>query len=146
MTPTNLEAGDGLSRREFAQLAAAVAAAVGLTAGAGADEPPKPAADQPAKPAITPEQATEAIIRERHGKHLTDEQVQKLTRRVLGLRFNADALKRVPLTNGDEPAVTAAIVGGRRPGQLRELIGAADFRLPQEDLQRIERFLQANPA
>jgi hypothetical protein len=105
MTPTDFEAGDGLSRREFAQLAAAVAAAAGLTAAAGADEPPKPAADQPAKPAITPEQATEAIIRERYGKHLTDEQVKKLTRRVLGLRFNADALKRVPLTNGDEPAV-----------------------------------------
>lgn len=44
------------------------------------------------------------------------------------------------------PAVTAAIVGARRPGQLRELIGAADFRLSQEDSQRIEQFLQANPA
>jgi aryl-alcohol dehydrogenase-like predicted oxidoreductase len=43
------------------------------------------------------------------------------------------------------PAVTAAIVGARRPGQFRELIGAAEFRLPQEDLQRIEQFLQANP-
>ena len=30
-------------------------------------------------------------------------------------------------------------------GQFRELIGAAEFRLPREDLQRIEQFLQANP-
>jgi aryl-alcohol dehydrogenase-like predicted oxidoreductase len=42
-------------------------------------------------------------------------------------------------------AVTAAIVGARRPGQLRELLGAAEFRLPREDLTAIEQFLAANP-
>src|SRR5262245_7401851 len=43
------------------------------------------------------------------------------------------------------PTVTAAIVGARRPGQLRELLGAADFRLPDPDLITIEDFLTANP-
>lgn len=38
------------------------------------------------------------------------------------------------------PAVTAAIVGARRPGQLRELIGAADWRLPEADRAVLEAF------
>jgi hypothetical protein len=97
MTPEAFEPEDGLSRREFAGLLAAVSASAGLAAAAGADEPEKPA--------ITPEQATEALIRQRFGKHLTEDQVKKLTRRVLSLRFNSEALKRVPLTNADEPAV-----------------------------------------
>ncbi len=44
------------------------------------------------------------------------------------------------------PAVTGAIVGARRPGQLRQLIGAATWRLTDTELQEIDRFLQANPA
>jgi aryl-alcohol dehydrogenase-like predicted oxidoreductase len=44
------------------------------------------------------------------------------------------------------PAVTAAIVGARRPGQLKELIGAADWRLPAEDVAAVERFLRDHPA
>jgi aryl-alcohol dehydrogenase-like predicted oxidoreductase len=44
------------------------------------------------------------------------------------------------------PAVTGAIVGARRPGQLRELTGAADWRLPPADADAIERFLRDNPA
>src|SRR5262245_59899606 len=43
------------------------------------------------------------------------------------------------------PAVTAAIVGARRPGQLKELIGAAEWRLPAEDEGRVEQFLRDNP-
>ena len=43
------------------------------------------------------------------------------------------------------PAVTGAIVGARRPGQLRELIGAADWRLSADEVARIERFLHENP-
>lgn len=43
------------------------------------------------------------------------------------------------------PAVTAAIVGGRRPGQLDDLVGAADFRLNQAEIDEIEAFVQANP-
>jgi aryl-alcohol dehydrogenase-like predicted oxidoreductase len=43
------------------------------------------------------------------------------------------------------PAVTGAIVGARKAGQLRELIGAADWRLTDEDVRQIERFLADNP-
>jgi aryl-alcohol dehydrogenase-like predicted oxidoreductase len=37
-----------------------------------------------------------------------------------------------------DPAVTAAIVGARRPGQLREICAAADFRLAPEEIAAIE--------
>ncbi|MBA4064876.1 MAG: aldo/keto reductase [Isosphaera sp.] len=43
------------------------------------------------------------------------------------------------------PAVTAAIVGARRPGQLRELVGAADWRLRPTEVDEIGAFLAANP-
>jgi aryl-alcohol dehydrogenase-like predicted oxidoreductase len=43
------------------------------------------------------------------------------------------------------PAVTGAIVGGRKPEQVDELIGAAEFRLEDIDLQQIDKFLQENP-
>jgi aryl-alcohol dehydrogenase-like predicted oxidoreductase len=39
------------------------------------------------------------------------------------------------------PAVTAAIVGARKAGQLKELVGAAELHLSAEDVQRIEAFL-----
>ncbi len=44
-----------------------------------------------------------------------------------------------------QPAVTAAIVGARKPGQLRELTGAADWRLSETEVAEIEHFLAANP-
>lgn len=40
------------------------------------------------------------------------------------------------------PAVTAAIVGLRNPGQLQGVIGAADFRLSPEEIQQIEDFMK----
>ena len=43
------------------------------------------------------------------------------------------------------PAVTAAIVGGRRPDQVDGIIGAAEFRLSEEELERIETFLEEDP-
>jgi aryl-alcohol dehydrogenase-like predicted oxidoreductase len=43
------------------------------------------------------------------------------------------------------PAVTAAIVGGRRPDQVDGIIGAVDFRLSDDELDRIEAFLTENP-
>lgn len=39
------------------------------------------------------------------------------------------------------PAVTAAIVGSRKTGQLKELVGAADWRLSAADEKRIGEFL-----
>ncbi len=43
------------------------------------------------------------------------------------------------------PAVTAAIVGARRPGQLKELLGVANWRLTPGEVDEIDRFLKANP-
>lgn len=42
------------------------------------------------------------------------------------------------------PAVTAAIVGARRPGQLPALVGAADWRLSATEVEEIAAFLKAN--
>lgn len=42
------------------------------------------------------------------------------------------------------PAVTAAIVGGRRPDQVDGTVGAAELRLSEDDLDRIETFLTEN--
>jgi aryl-alcohol dehydrogenase-like predicted oxidoreductase len=42
------------------------------------------------------------------------------------------------------PAVTAAIVGGRRPDQVDGIIGAAELRLSEDELDRIETFLTEN--
>lgn len=42
------------------------------------------------------------------------------------------------------PAVTAAIVGGRRPDQVEGIIGAAEFRLSADEITEIENFARAN--
>jgi aryl-alcohol dehydrogenase-like predicted oxidoreductase len=42
-----------------------------------------------------------------------------------------------------DPAVTGAIVGARRPGQIRETVAAAGLRLTPEDLAEIDRFFAA---
>ena len=43
------------------------------------------------------------------------------------------------------PAVTAAIVGGRRPDQVDGIIGAAELRLSEDELDRIGASLVENP-
>ncbi len=43
------------------------------------------------------------------------------------------------------PAVTAAIVGGRRPDQVDGTIGAAEFHLGDDEVERIESFVRENP-
>ncbi|MBV9257495.1 MAG: aldo/keto reductase [Ktedonobacteraceae bacterium] len=43
------------------------------------------------------------------------------------------------------PAVTGAIVGGRRPRQIEELIGAAEFRIDELGLEQIDKFLRTHP-
>ncbi|HTI13428.1 MAG TPA: aldo/keto reductase [Dictyobacter sp.] len=42
------------------------------------------------------------------------------------------------------PAVTAAIVGGRTPRQVEEIVGAGDFRLSQPEIDEIEAFVQTH--
>jgi aryl-alcohol dehydrogenase-like predicted oxidoreductase len=43
------------------------------------------------------------------------------------------------------PAVTAAIVGGRRPSQIEETVGAGDFRLDAAEIEEIGTFLNQHP-
>jgi len=43
------------------------------------------------------------------------------------------------------PAVTAAIIGGRSPDQVDGIIGAAELRLSEDELDGIETFLTENP-
>lgn len=43
------------------------------------------------------------------------------------------------------PVVTAAIVGARKPGQLIDLVGAAQWRLSPGEIGQIEQFLKENP-
>jgi aryl-alcohol dehydrogenase-like predicted oxidoreductase len=43
------------------------------------------------------------------------------------------------------PAITAAIVGARRPDQVDGVLPAATLRLSDEEAERIESFLRANP-
>jgi aryl-alcohol dehydrogenase-like predicted oxidoreductase len=44
------------------------------------------------------------------------------------------------------PAVTGAIVGARRPGQMRGVVGAADFRLHPGEIAEIEAFFAKEAA
>jgi aryl-alcohol dehydrogenase-like predicted oxidoreductase len=41
-------------------------------------------------------------------------------------------------------AVTGAIVGGRSPGQIDGIVGAADFRLSDDEIDGIDRFARAH--
>lgn len=43
------------------------------------------------------------------------------------------------------PAVTAAIVGGRRPDQVEGIAGAAEFRLSEDEVAEIENFARGKP-
>ena len=43
------------------------------------------------------------------------------------------------------PAVTAAIVGMRRPEQVEGVIHAGEVVLSEDDIQRIETFIRENP-
>jgi aryl-alcohol dehydrogenase-like predicted oxidoreductase len=43
------------------------------------------------------------------------------------------------------PAVTGAIVGARRPEQVDTIVGAAEFRFNERELNEIEEFLQTHP-
>lgn len=44
------------------------------------------------------------------------------------------------------PAITAAIVGGRSPEQVAGIFPAAEFHLSKEDKAEIDQFLEENPA
>jgi hypothetical protein len=87
------------SRREFTCQVAALA--VASTAAAAAANPP---ATRPAPRTATVGQALAEVIRLRHGRHLTDEQLRLVRASVEGNVRAADRLRRIALQNGDEPA------------------------------------------
>jgi len=45
-----------------------------------------------------------------------------------------------------DPAVTGAIVGARRPDQVRGIVGAAEFRLSRREIAEIEAFFARQAA
>jgi hypothetical protein len=85
------------SRREFAKALAVLAAAGAAPAALAADEPALPNAKEYAE-------AINVVVRYRFGKHLSEEQLKRVQASLLRGRFSADALKRVEVANGDDPA------------------------------------------
>jgi aryl-alcohol dehydrogenase-like predicted oxidoreductase len=78
-------------------------------------------------------------------KRNPDFQEPKLTRnlqlverlRAIGARYKRSPAEVAIAWTLRHPAVTAAIVGVRRPSQVDEIIGAADFRLSPEEIAEI---------
>jgi hypothetical protein len=83
------------TRRQFHRQAAALAAAPVLAAAAGAEEAPRP-------PTVAG--ALGDLVRLRFGRHLSDEQLRRVRGSVARNVRLAEALGRVALQNGDEPA------------------------------------------
>ena len=80
-------------------------------------------------------------------------QEPRLSRNLLLAELLADIGKQHNVTAGvvaiawtlQNPAVTAAIVGARRPSQIEELAPAADFHLSDSEFARIKKFLAEHP-
>ena len=90
------------TRREFAKSLAIIAAAPLVSRAAEATSAPQ---QTPPADALSPaaESLTE-VVRQRHGKHLTEDQLNLVKRNIdRGIR-NADRLKQFKLVNSDEPA------------------------------------------
>jgi len=115
------------SRRVFAKslmLAAAAPALAGAATALGQTPPPPSPAAVPT-PAPTPASAPEApssvaealteVARIRWGRHLSGEELGEIATALDGRLRGAEAMKKVPLTNADEPDVVffAEIPGGR---------------------------------
>ncbi len=101
------------SRRAFARALAAVAAAPALlpTAALGQAAPSAPAATPVPAPVPTPEapssvaEALTEVVRIRWGRHLSGEQLESVAKALDGRLKGAEAMKKVALTNADEPDV-----------------------------------------
>lgn len=63
----------------------------------------------------------------------------------IGARHNCSAGEVAIAWTLRNPAVTGAIVGARRADQVDGIIGAADFRLNDEEIDEIEGFVRENP-
>jgi hypothetical protein len=88
----------GATRRDFAKTVALMAAAP-LTAPAGTAQAQKPdAASGEAADALI------ELVKARHGKHLTEEQLKAMRPSIARAQAAAARLRKVKLSNGDEPA------------------------------------------
>ena len=114
------------SRRAFAKRLALAAAAPALAGAAAlAQTAPAPAPTPSPSPAPTPVPTPEApssvaealteVAQIRWGKHLSGEQLGEIAKAVDGRLRGAEAMKKVALTNADEPEVVffAELPGGR---------------------------------
>jgi hypothetical protein len=111
------------SRRLFAKSLALAAAAPALSKAATAfgGTAPSPSPAPAPTPVPTPEapssvaEALTEVARIRWGKHLSGEQLGEIAKALDGRLRGAEAMKKVPLTNADEPDVVffAEIAGGR---------------------------------
>ena len=114
------------SRRAFAKTLAAAAAAPALlpAVALGQAAAPAPAATPTATPSITPSptpappssaaEALTEVVRVRWGKHLSGEQLGDIAKAIDGRLRGAEAMKKVALTNADEPDIvySATFEGG----------------------------------
>ena len=92
----------GSTRREFAKTLALIAAAPLVSRAAE----PEPAFQQtpPADGLMPGAESLTEVVKLRHGKHLTEDQLNLVKRNIdRGIR-NADRLKQFKLVNSDEPA------------------------------------------
>jgi hypothetical protein len=86
-------------------VAALAAAPLAAAAGSAAAQGKKPGKQvrQPDTTQVSARALTD-IVRARHGKYLTAEQLQAARRRIVGALRSGENLHRIKLTNGDEPA------------------------------------------
>jgi hypothetical protein len=87
------------TRRQFNNKVAILAATPVLGAAAGAEAAPPPAQPGGADAAA----ALTDVVRQRHGKHLTKEQLDRVRERIESQQRTAAFLRRTALTNADEP-------------------------------------------
>lgn len=90
------------TRREFAKSLAVIAAAPIVSRAAGVD--PVPQQTPPADALSPAAESLTDVVRQRHGKHLTEDQLNLVKRNIDRAVRNADRMKQFKLVNGDEPA------------------------------------------
>ena len=103
--------------------------------------------------AMTPERIA-ALPADDWRKHHPDFQEPGLHRNLMLVRLLRTIGKRRGFTPAEvavawvlyNPAVTGAIVGARRPGQVRGVLGAAELRLSPREVAEIETFFAKQAA
>jgi aryl-alcohol dehydrogenase-like predicted oxidoreductase len=65
--------------------------------------------------------------------------------KTIGARHNVSAGVVAIAWTLANPAITAAIVGGRSPEQVEGVFPAASFQLAESEMQEIQAFLDAHP-